>query len=113
MSKRNLKRLRKENEELKEKCAQSTTAAKEPTLEALQQMEEYLRRHYDFRFNRMTETTEYRLCGTPDFLPLTQWDFNFICMPVRKSGINCWDKDVNRLIYSTQTKEYHLFVLYM
>lgn len=113
MSKRNLKRLRKENEELKEKCAQNATPVKDPTLEALQQMEEYLKRHYDFRFNRMTETTEYRLCGTTDFMPLAQRDFNSICMSVRKSGINCWDKDVNRLIYSTQTKEYHPFVLYM
>ena len=113
MSKRNLKRLRKENEELKEMCAQSATPVQDPILEALQQMESYLKRHYDFRFNRMTETTEYRLCGTTDFNPLTQRDLNSICIAVRKAGINCWDKDVNRFIYSTQTEEYHPFQLYI
>lgn len=113
MSKRNLKRLRKENEELKEMCAQTASPSADPMLETLKQMKDYLKRHYDFRFNRMTEITEYRLCGTTDFTPLAQRDLNSICMAVRRTGINCWDRDINRLIYSTQTADYHPFLLYM
>ena len=113
MSKRNLKNLRKENESLKEMCARKTTPSTDPALDAILQMESYLKRHYDFRFNRINEITEYRLHGTLPFAPLSQRDLNSICIAVRKAGINCWDKDVNRFIYSTQTGSYHPFRLYM
>ena len=85
----------------------------DPILDAILQMESYLKRHYDFRFNRMNEITEYRTHGTLPFAPLSQRDLNSICIAVRKAGINCWDKDVNRFIYSTQTGSYHPFLLYM
>lgn len=58
MSKRNLKNLRKENESLKEMCARKTTPSTDPALDAILQMESYLKRHYDFRFNRINEITE-------------------------------------------------------
>lgn len=113
MSKRNLKKLRKENESLKEMCARKMAPSTDPILDAILQMESYLKRHYDFRFNRMNEITEYRTHGTLPFTPLSQRDLNSICIAVRKAGINCWDKDVNRFIYSTQTGSYHPFLLYM
>lgn len=113
MSKRNLKKLRKENESLKEMCARKMAPSTDPILDAILQMESYLKRHYDFRFNRMNEITEYRTHGTLPFAPLSQRDLNSICIAVRKAGINCWDKDVNRFIYSTQTGSYHPFLLYM
>ena len=113
MSKRNLKKLRKENESLKEMCARKMAPSTDPILDAILQMESYLKRHYDFRFNRMNEITEYRTHGTLPFAPLSQRDLNSICIAVRKAGINCWDKDVNRFIYSTQIGSYHPFLLYM
>ena len=113
MSKRNLKKLRKENESLKEMCARKMAPSTDPILDAILQMESYLKRHYDFRFNRMNEITEYRTHGTLPFAPLSQRDLNSICIAVRKAGINCWDKDVNRFIYSTQTGSYHPFLLYI
>lgn len=51
MSKRNLKKLRKENESLKEMCARKMAPSTDPILDAILQMESYLKRHYDFRFN--------------------------------------------------------------
>ena len=45
MSKRNLKNLRKENESLKEMCARKTTPSTDPALDAILQMESYLKRH--------------------------------------------------------------------
>lgn len=113
MSKRNLKKLRKENEALKEQCAQQATPSATPILDALMEMENYLKRHYDFRFNRLIETTEYRVRGTRKYVLLSPRHFNSICMAVRKAGINCWDKDVNRFVFSSQTAEYHPFQLYM
>lgn len=94
-------------------CARKMAPSTDPILDAILQMESYLKRHYDFRFNRMNEITEYRTHGTLPFAPLSQRDLNSICIAVRKAGINCWDKDVNRFIYSTQTGSYHPFLLYM
>lgn len=88
MSKRNLKKLRKENESLKEMCARKMAPSTDPILDAILQMESYLKRHYDFRFNRMNEITEYRTHGTLPFAPLSQRDLNSICIAVRKAGIN-------------------------
>lgn len=71
MSKRNLKKLRKENESLKEMYARKMAPSTDPILDAILQMESYLKRHYDFRFNRMNEITEYRTHGTLPSLRMT------------------------------------------
>lgn len=92
MSKRNLKKLRKENESLKEMCARKMAPSTDPILDAILQMESYLKRHYDFRFNRMNEITEYRTHGTLPFTPLSQRDLNSMLKTVDirspKTGIS-------------------------
>lgn len=34
-------------------------------------------------------------------------------MEARRTGIDCWDRDVNRFVYSKEVKEYHPFRQYM
>lgn len=69
----------------------------------------FLRANYDFRYNRLTEETEFRpLSGTnKEFRPIGKRELNTLCMEAHAEGISCWDKDVSRYIYSTQIGEYH------
>ena len=75
----------------------------------LEDLEIYLFKVYDFRFNVLTEQTEYRKKGESVFHLVDQRVLNTLCMKVRKQGINCWDKDVSRLLLSQQIADFHPF----
>ena len=75
----------------------------------LEDLEIYLFKVYDFRFNVLTEQTEYRKKGESVFHLVDQRVLNTLCMKVRKQGINCWDKDVSRLLLSEQIPDFHPF----
>ena len=66
----------------------------------LERLEAYLLAHYDFRFNVLTEQTEYRRKGEDVFRQMEQRTLNTFCIDARNRGINCWDKDVSRLLLS-------------
>ena len=78
----------------------------------LEDLEIYLFKVYDFRFNVLTEQTEYRKKGESVFHLVDQRILNTLCMKVRKQGINCWDKDVSRLLLSEQIPDFHPFTEY-
>ena len=78
----------------------------------LEDLEIYLFKVYDFRFNVLTEQTEYRKKGESVFHLVDQRVLNTLCMKVRKQGINCWDKDVSRLLLSEQIPDFHPFTEY-
>ena len=75
----------------------------------LEDLEIYLFKVYDFRFNVLTEQTEYRKKGESVFHLVDQRVLNTLCMKVRKQGLNCWDKDVSRLLLSEQIPDFHPF----
>ena len=75
----------------------------------LEDLEIYLFKVYGFRFNVLTEQTEYRKKGESVFHLVDQRVLNTLCMKVRKQGINCWDKDVSRLLLSEQIPDFHPF----
>jgi helicase len=79
------------------------------------QLEAFLNKHYLFRYNQLTEETEYSEISKDDFnyRPITQRELNSFCIEVRKSGIECWDRDISRYINSIYIKEYHPFKLFM
>ena len=79
---------------------------KNPLLESL---ETYLFSHYDFRFNVLTEQTEYSPKNQADFNLVDQRTLNTLCIEARDQGINCWDKDVSRLMCSKKISNYHPF----
>ena len=99
----------KERKEIKERDLLSKTK------QLTESVDLFLKSHYDFRYNVLTEETEFRpLSGTKtEFRPIGKRELNTLCMEAHAEGISCWDKDVSRYIYSTQIGEYHPFRLYM
>ena len=101
-------------ETIDEKAVSGKSGRKKPEnmLEALQC---FLTARYDFRYNLLTEQTEYRGKEMPDeeYGIVTQRDLNTFCLEARTGGINCWDKDVSRLLHSERLEDYHPFLTYM
>ena len=79
----------------------------------LESLENYLFSHYDFRFNVLTEQTEYSPKNATDFNLVDQRTLNTLCIEARDQGINCWDKDVSRLMCSKKIANYHPFQDYL
>lgn len=79
----------------------------------LDNLEACLFDRYDFRFNVLTEQTEYVPKGTSTYELVDQRVLNTLCLVARKNGINCWDKDVSRLLLSQEIADYHPFLDYM
>ena len=79
------------------------------------QVMDFLMERYDFRYNRLTEETEFRPAGQRDcaFQPVDKRNLNAFCIEAHAEGIPCWDKDLSRYIYSTYISDYHPFHLYM
>lgn len=75
----------------------------------------FLQTTYDFRYNLLTEETEYRPAGAvgDPFLAVGRRELNTFCLKAHAQGISCWDKDVSRYLYSTCIPEYHPFRLYL
>ena len=101
-------------ETIDEKAAFGKSGRKKPEnmLDALQR---FLTICYDFRYNLLTEQTEYRGKEVPDeeYAMVAQRDLNTFCLEARSGGINCWDKDVSRLLHSRKVENYHPFLHYM
>ena len=66
---------------------------------------DFLTKRYDFRYNLLTEETEFRPAGQRDFafLPVGKRNLNAFCIEAHAEGIPCWDKDFESL---------HLFYLH-
>ena len=79
----------------------------------LEDLEGYLFSRYDFRFNVLAEQTEYVPKGSSVYKLVDQRVLNTLCMKARKEGINCWDKDVSRLLLSQQIVDFHPFQDYV
>lgn len=101
-------------EEREEKCRRSAKAAS--AVAALSgDIEEFLASRYDFRYNLLTDETEFRAAGqrSAAFTPVGKRELNTFCIEAHAEGIPCWDKDLNRYVYSTYIPAYHPFLLYM
>ena len=79
----------------------------------LKRLETYLFARYDFRFNVLTEQAEYAPKGESRYALVDQRVLNTLCIDARSQGINCWDKDVNRLLHSQKIEDFHPFQDYM
>lgn len=78
-------------------------------------MERYLLERYDFRYNRLTEETEFRQRNILHsyFMPVGERQLNSFCIDARLEGVDCWDRDILRYINSDKIADYHPFGLYM
>ena len=83
-------------ETIDEKAAFGKSGRKKPEnmLDALQR---FLTIRYDFRYNLLTEQTEYRGKEMPDeeYAMVAQRDLNTFCLEARTGGINCRNKAVD------------------
>lgn len=77
------------------------------------QLEEFLKEGCDFRFNVLTEQAEMCRKGETTYRPVNQRVANTLCLDARDRGINCWDKDVTRLLNSERMVDFHPFLTYM
>ena len=91
----------------------NSTEKKEKANHMLQNLEAYLFKLYDFRFNLLTEQTEYTRKGENLYQQVDQRTLNTFCIDARTQGIPCWDKDVSRLLHSQKIKDFHPFLDYM
>ena len=82
------------------------------TTSLLQKLEKYLYKNYDFRFNVLTEQVEYACKGSKKYVLADQRTMNTFCIDARNQGINCWDKDVSRLLFSQKTPDFHPFLAF-
>lgn len=84
-------------------------------VELTERVNRFLDASYDFRYNQLTEETEYRLSGAvgAPFSPVGRRELNTFCLQAHAQGIPCWDKDINRYLYSTCVPAYHPFRLYL
>ena len=95
-----------------EKDAAETAA---PAAQLEDKLGRFLSARYEFRYNRLTGTTEFRHKdgeGDEAFRPATDRELNAICVEAHRAGIPCWDRDLARLINSAHVKAYHPFRQY-
>lgn len=78
-------------------------------------VESFLKDHYEFRYNVLTEETEFRSLErmSEGFQSVNQRVLNTLCLEAHEAGIACWDRDLSRCIYSTRIVDYHPFRLYL
>lgn len=80
-------------------------------------LKKYLFAHYDLRYNVLTDRVEYRSPTGPDgkkmYQPLSRRMMNTMVIEARLKGVNCWDKDLDRLLMSAFVRSYHPFHDYM
>lgn len=98
-----------ETKESKEKDAPSKTK------NLTENVESFLKSHYEFRYNVLTEETEFRSLErmSEGFQSVNQRVLNTLCLEAHEAGIACWDRDLSRCIYSTRIVDYHPFRLYL
>lgn len=88
---------------------------KEPKAYSSDKLKRYLKKHYEFRYNVLSEANEYRPKGEDmsAFRVLGKRELNALCMEVQSAGIACWDRDLARYVHSTLVEAYHPFSLYI
>ncbi len=69
------------------------------------QTDEFMKRRYEFRCNTQTTEVEYRERNSFffDFRPVTERVLNSIALNAQREGVQLWDRDVKRFVYSDRT----------
>lgn len=86
----------------------------------MQRLGRYLKLHYAFRYNLLTERTECARVDTDraddshhlTYTPVDSRTLNGIVLDAMDGGVDCWDRDVRRYVESDHVQAYHPFELY-
>ena len=88
--------------------------------QVIKRLASYLRLHYAFRYNLLTERTECARLNMEAvdnshhliYTPINSRTLNGIALRAMESGVDCWDRDVKRFVESDHVQAYHPFDLY-
>ena len=84
----------------------------------MQEVTAFLTSRYRFRFNVLTEETEVAKVtnNIPDthlrYAKVDERWMNTLSMEAIETGIDCWDRDIQRFVRSRRISEYHPFTAY-
>ena len=86
----------------------------------MQRLSRYLKLHYAFRYNLLTERTECARLNAEKadeahhltYAPVDSRTLNGIALSAIENGVECWDRDVKRYVESDHVQAYHPFELY-
>ena len=84
----------------------------------MQEVTAFLTSRYRFRFNVLTEETEVANIANniPDthlrYAKVDERWMNTLSMEAIETGIDCWDRDIQRFVRSRRISEYHPFTAY-
>lgn len=90
-----------------------------PTMTAVQTMiiktEEFMQRRYEIRRNEMKGIVEFRERDSFyfKFFPVTDLSLNGMCINAHREGLDLWDKDVRRYIYSDKIRMFNPVEYYL
>ncbi len=87
----------------------------EKPVQSTKRLNNFLNRHFDFRYNRLTGVTEYRekeAVGKP-FRPIDDREMNGMIVDARLAGISCWNSMIPTFVLSNKVESFNPFHLYM
>ena len=75
----------------------------------IRRLDEFMRERYFFRYNTLKNDIEYcdREQTNASFEPVTETTVNTVCIEAQASGIDAWDRDIKRFIYSARTPTFN------
>lgn len=87
----------------------------EPKGNSTLQVQRFLEKHFDFRYNTLTGVTEFRPRDAKEqsFLPVDERQLNGMIVDARLKGIYCWNSAISTLVLSNKVEAYHPFRSYM
>lgn len=113
------------NKPLKERRATKAEESPSKTPNLIRRVADYLTSRYYFRFNVLTEQTEYaeRAASTEQpedaghltyiYQKVDKRTLNTLALDALEAGVECWDRDVQRFVNSKRIAAYHPFTSYM
>ena len=107
-----MNKVKKIQKMLAQMPSHATTPVKTQRVSSL---ERYLTTHYEFRFNLLTEQTEFRVIGEKcsKFQVIGKRELNTLSFEICRNGIKCGIGELTRYLQSSFIEEYHPFRLYL
>ena len=73
----------------------------------LEDLQNFLRANFDFRYNVLTDMPECKPKNTTDYRMIDKRMMNSLCYKAMMQGIDCKDADVKRFLFSDQISTHH------
>ena len=96
----------RENESVRKETSE------EPKGNSTLQVQRFLEKYFDFRYNTLTGVTEFRPRDAKEqtFLPVDERQLNGMIVDARLKGIYCWNSAISTLVLSNKVEAYYPFL---